>query len=140
MNIPPVSPVAKRNEDFAILQNTLQSGNLPAAQGAFAAFQQDVQKTTLTSGPGSLFSPGTQASKDLQTLGVNLKSANLTGAQKAFATLVQDIQSGGVTAAPPAGNHGRHALTQAEVANNGVAVPDQSASAQAVRYILDNKA
>src|ERR1700722_8119688 len=86
MNVTTVSSMAKRNEDFNTLQSTLQAGNLSGAQGAFAAFLQDVQKTALTAGPASLFGPGTQASKDLQNLGGALKSADLAGAQKALAT------------------------------------------------------
>ena len=76
MNVSAISSLSQRAEDFTALHNTLQAGNLAAAQSAFAAFQQDVQKTAQLAGPASLFGPGTQASKDLQNLGNALKSAN----------------------------------------------------------------
>lgn len=138
MNIAAVSPLAKRDDDFALLQSTLQSGNLSAAQGAYAAFQQDVQKTSLAGGSQSLFSPGTKASGDLQAVGANLRSSNIQGAQKAFATLMQDIQSAGHAAATPPATHGHHPLSQAEIANNGVALPS-AASLQTVRSVLGSK-
>ena len=129
MNVPPVSSMAKRSQDFDALQNTLQAGNLSGAQIAFGAFLQDVQKTAQVAGPASLFGPGTQASRDLQTLGGALRSANLAGAQKAFAILQQDIQIAGQSGNSPLNVRAHHPLTPSEIANNGVgaiANPEQS--------------
>ena len=136
MNVSAISPMGKRSEDFTALQATLQSGNLPGAQSAFAAFLQDVQKTSATAGASSLFAPGTQANRDLQSLGAALHSANLSGAQQAFASLQQDIQSaGGNSAVPP---HAHHPLTPAEVANNGAAVLQNVAPGSAVTQSIGN--
>jgi hypothetical protein len=143
MNVTAVSSMAKRSEDFTMLQTTLQTGNLSAAQSAFAAFQQDVQKTAQTAGPSGLFAPGTQTSKDLQTLGSALKSANLAAAQRAFATLQQDIQTAGGSGSslPTARVH--RPLTHSEIANNGAPVfsaAQGSATAQSIGSILNLKA
>ena len=143
MNVTAVSSLTKRSQDFTTLQNTLQAGNLAAAQTAFAAFLQDVQKTAQTAGPASLFGPGTQTSRDLQTLGSALKSADLPGAQRAFATLEQDIQAAGQpgNSLPTARVH--HPLTHSEIANNGVDVVKTAAqggaTAQSIGSILDLK-
>ncbi len=144
MNVSAVSSMAKRSEDFTTLQSTLQAGNISAAQCAFAAFLQDVQKTAQLAGPASLFAPGTQAGKDLQTLGGALKSADLAGAQKAFATLQQDIQSTGQSGNIPPVAHVHRPLTHSEIANNGVEVLKSAApggaAAQAIGSILNLKA
>ena len=140
MTVPPVTTMAKRTRDFDALQNTLQTGNLPGAQIAFAAFLQDVQKTAQIAGSSSLFGPGTQASRDLQALGGALRSANLTSAQRAFATLQQDIQTAGHSGDTLPIVHPHHPLTPAEVANNGAPVIQAagpgSATAQAIGGIL----
>jgi hypothetical protein len=143
MNVPAVSPMARRHEDFDTLQSALQTGNISSAQRAFAAFLQDVQKTAQTAGPSSLFSPGTQASKDLQALGSALQSANLAGAQNAFATLQQDIQAAGQSPANlPFAHH--HPVTPSEIAHNGAATfkaaAQGSAAAQSIGNILNLKA
>ena len=144
MNVTAVSPMAKRSEDFITLQSTLQAGNLAAAQTAFAAFLQDVQKTAQTAGPASLFGPGTQTSKDLQTLGSALKSADLAGAQKAFATLKQDIQTAGQSPGSLPTAHLHRPLTHSEIANNGMEVlktaAQGGATAQSIGSILNLKA
>jgi hypothetical protein len=140
MNISAVSAMAQRSQDFTTLQSTLQSGNLSAAQGAFAAFLQDVQKTAQMAGPTGIFGPGTQASRDLQSLGSALKSANLAGAQKAFATLQQDIQTSAPSGAAAPVNHAHRPLTHAEIANNGAAVLPSGATTQSVGAILNLKA
>ena len=144
MNVTAVSSMTKRSEDFATLQSTLQAGNLPAAQGAFAAFLQDVQKTAQTAGPAGLFAPGTQTNTDLQTLGSALKSANLAGAQRAFTMLQRDIQTAGQSGNSPPVAHVHRPLTPAEIANNGAAVfqpaTQGSATAQSIGRILNLKA
>jgi hypothetical protein len=144
MNVPAVSSMAQRSQDFDTLQNTLKAGNLSGAQMAFAAFLQDVQKTAPLGGPASLFGPGTQASRDLQTLGGALKSANLADAQKAFATLQQDIQSAGQSGNNPPNILTHHPLTRSDIANNGVAAMQTAAAGgaatQSIGSILNLKA
>jgi len=137
MNIDAASALSPRSQDFAALQSSLQAGNLVGAQQAFAAFQQDVQKTAQAAGPSNLFAPGTQASHDLQTLGGALRSANLSGAQKAFATLLQDIQTAtGPSSTAAEVPRGPHRLTPAEIASNGVST---STAAQSIGNILSGK-
>ena len=144
MNVTAVSSMTKRSQDFTTLQNTLQAGNLAAAQTAFAAFLQDVQKTAQTAGPASLFGPGTQTSRDLQTLGSALKSADLPGAQRAFATLEQDIQAAGQSGNSLSIARAHHPFTHSEIANNGVEVLKTAAqgtpTAQSIGRILNLKA
>ncbi len=144
MNVTAVSSLARRSQDFTTLQTTLQAGNLAAAQTAFAAFLQDVQKTAQMAGPASLFGPGTQTSRDLQTLGGALKSADLTGAQKAFAALEQDIQAAGQSRNSLPTAHVHHPFTHCEVANNGMealkTAAQGGATAQSIGSILNLKA
>jgi hypothetical protein len=144
MNVAAVSAMTQRSQDFEALQSTLQSGNLNGAQRAFAAFQQDVQKTTQMTGPDSMFAPGTQASKDLQALGGALRSANLSSAQQAFSSLLKDIQTSGVQPTTLPFLHPHHPLTPAEVANNGLPVFQAPAAgshaAQVIGGILNSKA
>lgn len=144
MNVSALSAMGQRFQDFEALQNTLQSGNLNAAQRAFAAFQQDVQKTAQMAGANSIFSPGTQASKDLQDVGGQLRSANLPGAQKAFATLLQDIQTAGQSPANLPFLHNHHPTTPTEIATKGALVSPAPAlggsAAQAISDILSKKA
>jgi len=130
MNISAVSDVAKRSDDFTALQGALQSGNISGAQGAFAAFLQDAQKTAMA-GSGSLFAPGTQASNDLQALGGALRSANLAGARQAFSSLTQDIQGTG----NPVQSH--HRRTHAEIINNGTAV--SGSTVQGASEVLNSR-
>jgi hypothetical protein len=143
MNVPDVSSLSQRSQDYDRLQNSLKAGNLPGAQTAFAAFLQDVQKTATLAGPASLFGPGTQASRDLEALGGALKSANLSGAQTAFASLQKDIQVAGESGNGLHNAHAHHPLTRAEVANNGAAVIGAAArgsAAQSIGSILNLKA
>jgi hypothetical protein len=96
MNITGVSAssdLSQRYADLTALQSALQSGNITNAQHAFAAFQQEVQKVSQTSGANGIFAPGSQPSRDLQRLNNALNSADLAGANIAFASLKQDIQS-----------------------------------------------
>jgi hypothetical protein len=134
MNVSAVSDLAQRSQDFAALQNNLQSGNITSAQRAFAAFLQDVQKTSVGAGSGNLFAPGTPASRDLQTLGSALKSANLNGAQQAFAALQQDIHAQGQTGPAPTPAPGHHPPTHAEIARNGA--PAFQPTAKAAQQVL----
>lgn len=111
--------MSQRSNDFQALQSSLQAGNLTGAQRAFAAFQQDVQKTSQLSGTPGMFAPGTQASRDLQAVGGALSSANISGAQQAFASLLRDIQTSGSQPTTLPFMNAHHHLTPAEIANNG---------------------
>jgi hypothetical protein len=130
----------QRYLDFNSLQSALQTGNISSAQGAFTAFLQDIQQTTLAAGPNGLFSPGSQPAKDLQNLGSALKSADLAGANQAFASLKQDLQ-----ASNPAANlseirahlsHNSHALVAANGVESIAANANPALSAQAAAASL----
>ena len=89
----------QRQQDFQSLADALQAGNLPGAQQAFAALQQD-----RSSSPGVAGVTGTpqagQSSpirQDIQALQSALQSNDLAGAQKAFTTFQQDLQQAGHT-------------------------------------------
>jgi hypothetical protein len=91
------NPYAQARQDFQNLGNALQSGNLTAAQQAFAQLQQ--------SNPNIGQSQGTQnnssASQAIQNLGNALQSGDLSGARQAFAQLQQGMQAAGK-------GHGHH--------------------------------
>src|ERR1039457_4575293 len=91
------NPYAQARQDFQNLGNALQSGNLTAAQQAFAQLQQP--------NPNSGQSQSTQnsnpASQAVQNLGSALQSGDLSGAQQAFAQLQQGMQATGK-------GHGHH--------------------------------
>ena len=87
--------------DFNSLAQALQSGNLAAAQQAFATLQQDsprVSQAVSASGSGASGSGSTVASA-LQTLSKDLQAGDVGGAQQAFAALQQAMQTG---------HHGHH--------------------------------
>lgn len=101
--------------DFSALAKALQSGDLSAAQTAFAKLQQDTQSvqghhhhhhhkasastqstasTTSSSSVGSTAGSGqNQFATDFSALGQALQSGNLSQAQAAFAKLQQDMGS-----------------------------------------------
>ena len=99
------SPYAQNSSstqsDLQNLGQALQSGNLTAAQSAFATLQKAYQtqgsQSTSTSGAAS------PVSSDLTTLANALNTGNLTSAQAAFSQLQKDqqAQSGG-------GHHHHH--------------------------------
>jgi hypothetical protein len=132
-----------RYHDFNNLQSALQNGNISNAQQAFAAFQQDAQKTAQLSGANSLFGAGTQASKDLQALGGALKSADLSGAQKAFATLTRDITSASQSA-QVIDNVSLHHPNLAKSVSNGARAfgsnPAMNGTAKAAGTVLNQQA
>lgn len=142
MTVPAASPIEKRSQDFTVLQSSLQSGNIVSAQGAFAAFLQDVQNVSTVAGPKSLFAPGTTASKDLSNLGNALKSSNISAARTAFAQLQQDLRASAPSHSVVV-TKGHRPLSQVDIANNS-SVPLQTVSpasmAKAVGGVLDSKA
>jgi DNA-binding FadR family transcriptional regulator len=91
----------QRIQDFKSLNDALQSGDLTAAQTAFAAFQKDVQNSPQASRNSQLSDQNTQAAKDLQALQDALKSGDMSAAQQAFASLKQDLKAGHA-------HHGHH--------------------------------
>ena len=88
--------------DFNAIGNALQSGNLPGAQTALAAFQQ-----ALPGGPQSQsrqpFGNNSQANTDFQSLTGALQSVDLAGAKKAYASLQTDLEGGGKSKRQPQG-------------------------------------
>jgi soluble cytochrome b562 len=78
--------------DFSTLQSSLSSGNLTAAQQAYAALTQDIQNAQQTQG-GQQAEGTNQLGTDLTAVGSALQSGNITSAQSAFATLTQDLES-----------------------------------------------
>src|SRR5438093_8206662 len=91
------SHVKQRQQDFQSLADALQAGNLPGAQQAFAALQQDRS----SSAPGASVTGTPQAGQsspirqDIQALQSALQSNDLAGAQKALTTFQQDLQQTG---------------------------------------------
>lgn len=84
-------------QDFKDLQSALKSGDLKAAQDAYAKLKQDLpakSSSDSSSGQG-------QFGTDLDAIGSALQSNDLSGAQKAFATFQQDAQAA-------RGAHGHH--------------------------------
>jgi hypothetical protein len=86
-----LSNVSKSQQAWQTLQKSLASGNLPAAQTAFNAYQQVNQNLSAIS--GSSAPSGTQLSTDLTALGSALSSGNLSASQQAFATVQTDLGS-----------------------------------------------
>jgi hypothetical protein len=86
---------AQGRQGFQSLDSALQSGNLTAAQNAFAALQQLLPNSST----GNQTQNGQQGSNqnpfatDLNAVGQALQSGKLSDAQKAFAKLKQDMQS-----------------------------------------------
>jgi hypothetical protein len=75
------------------LSSALQSGNLTAAQNAFASFEQSFSSSNSQQAPSSQSSQSNPVTNDIQTLSSALNSGNLTSAQQAFAQLQKDMQA-----------------------------------------------
>jgi hypothetical protein len=92
-----VSAFKQIRQDFQTLSQALASGNLSAAQQAYATLQSDMQnvQSAQSTQQSSQTSQSGQATiqSDLSAVGQALSSGNLTAAQSAFATLQQDMQS-----------------------------------------------
>ncbi len=80
----------KMQQQLRALGQDLQSGNLTAAQGDFATFQQlalpETSSSTVTSSTNSISQEFNQLSQDLQ-------SGNLSSAQQDYANIQHDLQS-----------------------------------------------
>jgi len=96
--------VKQRPQDFQSLADALQAGNLPGAQHAFAALQQDRSSSPRVTGVTGASQAGQSSPihQDIQTLQSALQSNDLAGAQKALTTFQQDLQQAGHT------HHHRH--------------------------------
>ena len=96
--------VKPRQQDFQSLADALQAGNLPGAQHAFAALQQDRSSSPRVTGVTGASQAGQSSPihQDIQTLQSALQSNDLAGAQQALTTFQQDLQQAGHT------HHHRH--------------------------------
>lgn len=83
------NPFKQIRQDFQKLHAALKSGDLKAAQDAYAKLKQDLPSPKdSTSNPSA-----TQPKTDFDAIGTALQSGDLAGAQKAFATFQQDIRA-----------------------------------------------
>ena len=80
------SPYRQTRTDFQSLSQALQSGNLSAAQSAYAALQQDQQN-------GPQPPANSPLANDFNALGQALQSGDLSGAQQSLAAVKSDFQS-----------------------------------------------
>ena len=88
--------------DFNAIGKSLQSGDLPGAQTALAAFQQDLPGGS-QSQSRQPFGNNSQANTDFQSLTGALQSVDLAGAKKAYASLQTDLEGGGKSKRQPQG-------------------------------------
>jgi len=92
--------------DFQNLGQALQSGNISAAQTAFAALQETYQGQSPASSSSSSSSQSPSTSNpittDLNALASALSSGNLSTAQSAYTQLQKDMQTQG------SGHHHHH--------------------------------
>ena len=84
----------QQRSDFQSLSKALQSGDLSAAQTAFAQWQKD--KGALTSNPAAAGKPSQASSPlaaDILALGSALQSGNINDAQQAMGQLKLDMKA-----------------------------------------------
>jgi len=109
-------------DNFQLLEQALQSGNLSGAQQAFAALQQlmpdlsvgnKIQNGQISRSQGAFRT-------DFNAIGQALKSGNISEAKAAFAKFQQDV---------PLINKGRHSLNRySNVAGSKNSIPNSSGS------------
>jgi hypothetical protein len=114
----------QRTQDFKALQTALQSGNLSAAQEAFASFQQSQPNNSsgiTANGAASTSGQNSQASNAFQSLQSALTAGNLSGAQQAFATLQRNLEGAAASKSGRRHNHGSsmNAVTQTDNSTSG---------------------
>ena len=85
------SNVSASQQAWQSLEQSLNSGNLTAAQSAFNTYNQLNQSASSTSGSSS--SSTSQLSTDMKALGSAISSGDLSTAQSAFATVANDLKS-----------------------------------------------
>ena len=84
------NPFQQVKKDFAALKSSLASGDVDAAQNAFATLTQDLQSIGKTQGAQQ---SGTGGPPDnLAAIGDALQKGDITGAQNALQTLQKDMQ------------------------------------------------
>jgi hypothetical protein len=113
------SPSSQSQSSYQSLANALQSGNLTAAQTAFATFEQSFQDQTGNQTASA--SHSNTINNDLQSLSNALNSGNLTSAQQAFAQLQKDMTT------EQTGRHRHHGSNEGAIVN-GLIAPLASAS------------
>jgi hypothetical protein len=88
------NPYRQAQTDYSALSQNLASGNLPGAQQAFSAFQQDLQGIQAVQGiqAASTQTGPSTVQNQLSPVGQALHSGNLTAAKNAFASLQQGVQ------------------------------------------------
>jgi len=117
------SALQRLKNDFMDLAESLDSGDLAAAQKAFAALMQDLQSAGQAQSSDQTGGAG-QQTYDFGALAKALTSGDLAGAQKAFAALTQDIQN-----TRPTHHHHHHASSS----RNETANPDSTSDANPQR-------
>ena len=91
------NPFQQIRKDFMALKTSLSSGDLTAAQTAFATLQQDLQnvgqaQSNQQSATATATAAGGPLDNDLAAIGQALQNGDIGGAQTAFATLQKDMQ------------------------------------------------
>ncbi len=84
--------IKQRSQDFQDLRSSLKSGDLSAAQQAFATLSQDIQNASSSVGK-SLFDPSSPIGKDFEAIGKALQCGDLSSAKQAFQAFTRDIRS-----------------------------------------------
>ena len=102
-----MSQIQSVRQDFSGLTTSLASGDLTAAQNAFATLMQDIGSTSAQSGQQT--GTTSQIGTDLTALGTALNAKDFTAAQSAYATLLQDLQAGQQTQKAHHHHHHHHA-------------------------------
>jgi len=116
---PQENSLSQIRQDFNKLANSLQSGNLTAAQSAYSNLEQLLQAQQNGSTSSNSSNSTDPIQNDFSALGQALSSGNLTQAQNAFAQLKSDIQAAqqnglqsqtrqGLAAAVRGHHHGGH--------------------------------
>ena len=156
MNISNVSPASaqwqstaqtapnQRAQDFQSLRNALQSGDLTAAQQAFASLQKDAQNTSqvadATNNPPPQPDSPSQIGKDFQAVQTALQSGDLSTARTAFATLKQDLKNAGSAQRAHHHHHNHKSGNTTGASTQNAAASANANPASAVNPLLDIQA
>ena len=121
-------------ENWDALEKALSSGDLTAAQQAFAVVKQDIQSIRQGQGNKAIMQGNKtqQPDQNMQNLEKALSSGNLTAAQQAFAALKQQGAQG------THHHHHRHSGAQ-NVVNTTQSVSDSGSSTQPGASSIDLK-
>jgi soluble cytochrome b562 len=117
-------PAQQVQQDYAQLNNALQSGNLADAKNAFSSLTQAIQQQSGENGQESITAAASSTTtdpiaSDINALGTALSSGNLTQAQGAFSQLQSDVQTaeqatGSQSSTGAVGHHHHHHHEEAE--------------------------